>query len=283
LGECRELAERYELSRRQWGARTELAGWAFADGLWDPALRTADELIAAADAGVRDYTDPQVLSLRAWIRLARGDATGADADSERAAELASASDAQAQSSAFCVRARVALEAGHREEAEERASELAAIGRVLLPTLRAAITTFADVAWVFRDLGRAEEFVRVLDSTPVEGPWKDAARAIVDGDLVAGAEIIERMGHGACAAYARLRAAETLSAGDGKRKRSSNSNAHSPSTDRRGPSVICRGAECCSTTYPAGRRVRALAVSPDDRSPVGEVATGRVIRAHLRLL
>ena len=102
------------------------------DGHWDDALGIADELIAAAEAGDRHFTDATVLSLRAWIRLAREDAAGADADSERATELARDSDAQAQSAAFSVRAAVALYSGRLREAGELASELAAIGWVLLP-------------------------------------------------------------------------------------------------------------------------------------------------------
>ena len=62
-----------------------------------------DELIAELDAGHPSYSDPLALSIRAWIRLERGDAAGADRDSARAAELAAASDAQAQAAAFTVR------------------------------------------------------------------------------------------------------------------------------------------------------------------------------------
>jgi class 3 adenylate cyclase len=207
----RELGERYGFARMQRTARTDGACWAFVDGRWDDVLRVADELIAAADAGDRHWTDPTVLSLRASIRLAGGDAAGADADSERAAELARSSDAQAQSQAFCVRAAVALEAARHDEAGELASELAALGPVLLPALCSGFPTLAEVAWVFRDLGRGQELSAVLDATPIESPWKDAAHAIIDGDLVRAAEIIDEMGHAASAAYARVRAAEALAA------------------------------------------------------------------------
>ena len=210
-----ELGERYGIARLQRNARAEAAYWAFADGRWDDALRIADDLIAAADAGDRHYSDPSVLSLRASIRLARGVAAGADADSERAAELARGSDAQAQAQAFCVRAGVALDAARHGEAGELASELAAIGRVLLPALNSPFPTFAEGAWVFRDLGREDEFAVVLDATPIESPWMDAGQAIIDDDLVRAAEIIDEMGHAASAAYARLRAAEALAA-EGRR-------------------------------------------------------------------
>ena len=204
-----ELVERYGFARFRRGARMQAAGWAFCDGRWDDAVGIADELIAAAEAGDRHFTDPIVLSVRASIRFARGDAAGADADSGRAAELARATDAQAQAAAYSVRAAVALESGRRHEAEELASELAAIGRVLLPALNSPFPTFAEAAWVFKDLGREDEFSAALDATPIESPWADAAKAIINGDLVRAAEIITAMGHAASAAYARLRATEVL--------------------------------------------------------------------------
>ena len=53
-------------------------------------------------------------------------------------------------------------------------ELAAIGPVLLSALNSPFPTFAEVAWVFSDLGREDEFGVVLDATPIESPWIDAA-------------------------------------------------------------------------------------------------------------
>src|SRR5205807_2097986 len=48
-------------------------------------------------------------------------------------------------------------------------ELAAIGPVLLSALNSPFPTFAQVAWVFRDLGREDEFAVVLGATPIESP------------------------------------------------------------------------------------------------------------------
>jgi hypothetical protein len=167
--------------------------------------------MAAAEAGDRHFTDAAVLSLRAWIRLARGDAAGADADSDRATKLARDSDTQAQTAAFTVRAAVALRSGRRREAGELASELAAIAHVLLPALNSPFPTFGEAAWVFKDLGREDEFSAVLDATPIASPWVDVAKAIIDGDVVRAAEMFDAMGHSPSAAYARLRAAEELAA------------------------------------------------------------------------
>jgi hypothetical protein len=81
---------------------------------------------------------------------------------------------------------------------------------MVPALCSPFPTLAEVAWLFHDLARAQEFMEVvLDPDPIKSPWSDAARAICDGELVRAADIIERIGHSASAAYARLRAAEAL--------------------------------------------------------------------------
>ena len=191
-------------------ARAEAAGWAYLDGHWDDAITLADDLIAAADAGGRDYSDPILLSLRAWIWLARGDVAAAQSDTEVAAELARASDLQAQMAAYPTRAAVALATGGRNEAERLATEVAGIGTEMVGGLCTAFPTLTAVAWVFRDLGRAREFCEtVLEPDPIKSPWNEASRAICVGDYARAADVIDGIGHPAAAAYARLRAAEEL--------------------------------------------------------------------------
>jgi hypothetical protein len=68
----------------------------------------ADELIAAADAGDREYRVPIVLAMCGWIRLARRNVAVAARDIKRAVELARTSDLQAQAAAHRTRAAVAL-------------------------------------------------------------------------------------------------------------------------------------------------------------------------------
>jgi tetratricopeptide (TPR) repeat protein len=207
-----EHCERYGLSRLLRFIRTEAAEWDYLDGNWDDAIAVADELIGVAEGGSRHYSDPEALSLRAWIRLARGDATGADHDSERAVALARASDSQAQSAAYPIRAAVAFAVGKRTEADELVSELGAMGKRMVGALNTPFPTLPAVAWVFRDVGREEEFIdAVLDADPIKGLWSEASRAIAEGELVRAAEIIEDIGHTAGAAYARVRAAEALAA------------------------------------------------------------------------
>ncbi|HEU5212244.1 MAG TPA: adenylate/guanylate cyclase domain-containing protein [Gaiellaceae bacterium] len=201
-----ELSTAYGLGRhlRLW--RSERAEWAYADGAWDDALATVDELIAAADASVPTYSTAGDLALRAWIRLVRGDREGGGADARRTVDLARASDAQAQATAYPVAAALALATGNRTDADELANDILELGTVLVPALCAPFPTMTHVAWVFRDLDRASDLrEQVLDATPIESPWNDAARAILNDDLVAAADTIEGIGSHAAAAYTRYRA------------------------------------------------------------------------------
>jgi class 3 adenylate cyclase/tetratricopeptide (TPR) repeat protein len=206
-----ELSERHGLGRLHRGYRAEGIAWAYLDGRWDEAHALADEIIAVATSGERDYGDPAALAIRAAMRLARGDRAGADQDSRLAVELAQGSDAQAQAQGFCIRAAVALAIGRHDEAGELAWALAGLGPVLLPALCSPYPTLVEVAWVFRDLGRDAELAAVLDATPIASLWVDAARAIGDGDAARAADIVESIGHTTSAEYARRRAAEALAA------------------------------------------------------------------------
>jgi AAA ATPase-like protein len=209
-----ELAERYGLGRSLRSAQAMAAAWAYLDGRWDEALTKTDELLAAAEAGTADYTDPIMYALRAWIRFARGDDAGADADSARAAELARASDLQAQAAGYPVRTAIAAAHGRPEEANELAADFLAAGSSIVPAFCSPFTTLADVAWAFADLGRGDELVAVtLDPSPIGTGWTDAARAIVAGEASRAAETIAALGHPAAAAYARYRSGEPSTEAD----------------------------------------------------------------------
>jgi class 3 adenylate cyclase/tetratricopeptide (TPR) repeat protein len=203
-----DLSKRYGLDRWFRSARTEGAAWAYREGRWGDALELANEAIADIDAGRRDYADAIVLSLRAWIGLARGETAAAERDSARAADLARASDAQAQAAAYTTRTAVALALGNRAEAHRTAADLLKIGSIVVPALCAGYPTLADTAWAFRDLGRPTEFVEgIVDPSPIHSHWNDAARAIAGDDAARAAAIIASVGDRAAEAYARMRAAE----------------------------------------------------------------------------
>ena len=207
-GEGLGTAERHGVGRLARTYRSEAAEWAYLDGRSDEAFAIAEEMVASA-GGANNYDDPAILGLRAAIKLERGDVAGADEDSRRAAELARSSDAQAHASAYTHRATVMLATGRRDEADALASEIAALGPVLLPALCSPYPTLAEVAWVFHDLGREDALEAVLDATPIESPWITAARAIAAGEAARAAAIIDGIGHTASAAHARQRAAGPL--------------------------------------------------------------------------
>ena len=65
---------------------------------------------------------------------------------------------------------------------------------MVPALCSPFPTLVDVAWVFLDLGRVDEFRdAVLDPDPIKSPWNDAARAICEGELVRAADLVEGIG------------------------------------------------------------------------------------------
>jgi hypothetical protein len=115
--------------------------------------------------------------------------------------------------------------------------------VLLPALCSPFPTLAEVAWLFRDLGREDEFSMVLDATRIQSPWVDAARAITGGDLVRAADIIDGVGHTASGAYARLRAADSL-ATEGRDREAGVQRARADSFYRKvGAARYVRNSQC----------------------------------------
>ena len=124
------VAHQYGLGRFIGTDSADVAGWEYLEGRWDDAVATCDARFVAIDKGETLYSDGAVMSLRAWMRLARGDDKGANEDSSRAAEFARTSDVQAQATSFSVRASIALALGREEEAHAVASEVIEWGSVL---------------------------------------------------------------------------------------------------------------------------------------------------------
>jgi hypothetical protein len=122
-----ELSERFGVGQHLRMNRAEGANWAYVDGRWDEAGALANELLALAEAGDPDYSDSPLLALRGWIAFARADIAAAAADIRRAVELARTRDLQAQSQAYCIGGLVAVATGRRDEADDLASDLAALG------------------------------------------------------------------------------------------------------------------------------------------------------------
>lgn len=79
-----EAAERFGLASDLRTSRWEQISQDYWQGHWDAAMETADQLLAAADAGSEHFMERAGRQMRGLVRLARGDLPGALADAARA-------------------------------------------------------------------------------------------------------------------------------------------------------------------------------------------------------
>jgi hypothetical protein len=173
-------------------------------GEWDEALTAAEAALREPDAGYREYSGRTV---RAWIRLARGDPAGALDDSAAALAFARrARDPAALFPALALAARVLAESGRHDEAALLLGELGApsAGRVL------ASHWTADLAETLRELGRGDG-LEILAGGSTSTGWLVAARHVLAGSDQEAANVYAGIGARPEEARARVRAAEALAA------------------------------------------------------------------------
>ena len=174
-------------------------------GEWDEAHASAEAASQEPDPGYREYSGRTV---RAWIRLARGDQSGALDDSTEALAFARrAQDPAALVPALALGARVLVESGRNEEAVLLLDELgaASAGRRML-----ASHWTADLAEALDALARGDDLDRLAgDGAPTR--WLVAARHVVAGSYREAADSYARIGARPEEARARVRAAEALAA------------------------------------------------------------------------
>ena len=177
---------------------------AFDLGRWDDFLASADEFIAACEAGSPHYAESYARERRADVLLARDDPERAAVDAARALELArEAKEPQTLQPALAVQVRVDLALGRLADARRAAGEL-------LSLLESSTTSFGllTLALHAEKLGIAERLPAVLSRLP-DRPWLRAAAAVVDGDLVRAADMAGEHGWRVDEAELRLRAAGEL--------------------------------------------------------------------------
>jgi tetratricopeptide (TPR) repeat protein len=207
------VAERYGLAEGVRWLHAEQAFDRYHSGRWDEGLALAEAFIDEVDAGQVHYMEMQCRSIRAAIRMARGDPKGAVGDSERTLSLArTAKDPQALYPAFGEHARVLFLAGREEEARATARELVSMFRATGPDLMWS-AGFIPLAHVLGSDPDAD--LLGLAAEAVATPWIDAGRAIAVGDLPGAADTLAAIGARTEEAFARLMAGERLSA-DGRR-------------------------------------------------------------------
>jgi hypothetical protein len=172
-----------------------LADMTYLTGAWDEALTFAEQVIV----GEPHYQQQIGFSVRAEIRIARGDSRGAAEDMDAVLQQARAiRDPQALDPALVLAAHVAHRNGDEAAARALIDELGS-------PERAAGTWVVSAALLYRDLARETAMPRV-GGDAVRTPWSEAAAAIAEGDLVRAATILERTGARTLEAAVRLRAA-----------------------------------------------------------------------------
>ena len=171
-------------------------------GNWDEAVRLVDAAVAMAQTdvpAVRPHT------VRSQIHLARGRVEDARSDAANALTGGRASgELQQLHTALATYARVSLAAGDRAAALEAVDELTE--RFLAERSQQLSASLPDFSVVAVELERVDAFLRAIDSIEMQSPWIEAARAYVEGDYSAAAEIYAQIGSRPDAAYANLRLA-----------------------------------------------------------------------------
>ena len=160
-------------------------------------------MIAEVEAGSPHYIEATCRHVRALLRLARGDAKGALADSERMLEYGrSVGDPQVLWPALAVHARMLASAG--DLASAGVFDEAVRFRSPATWSRVGVADFAAAAAM---LGRDPFAERSEEAFAT--PWIEAARAMCLGDFARAAAIYGGMGSRPDEADARLLAAKAL--------------------------------------------------------------------------
>jgi class 3 adenylate cyclase/tetratricopeptide (TPR) repeat protein len=182
-------------------------------GRWDVALRGANQFIAESEAGTRDVMESGCRLVRGRIRLARGELAGALQDGAAGVELArAAKELQALWPALAFHAHALLAAGRVGEANGRASELVTV--VAEQGLRLTDPDWSgELAIVLQALGRGAELAELIARVTTPTPWLRAATAVAKGDFLQAAELYAEIGSRPDEAFARLRVAQQLVAGE----------------------------------------------------------------------
>jgi class 3 adenylate cyclase/tetratricopeptide (TPR) repeat protein len=201
-------AERFGLGPIGRFSRANRTGELYRAGRWDEALAEADALVAEADSLGLQAIERAARHVAAQIRIARGDAAGADADTARLLEIAGpGSEPQSRLPALATRIGVLVQTGREAEARPLAEELLAYAEsISLPFPGGVEATF-----VARLVGVDRWRAALAGRSPWRTPWLDAAEALLLGDADRAAELYATMSAPKDEAYARLQAAEAHAA------------------------------------------------------------------------
>jgi predicted ATPase/class 3 adenylate cyclase len=218
LGELERSVALHEVGLREAarGATPGMMRWLEAERAWDEYLTGrwsaaephADAFLAEVERGQPHPMEMAAREVRAFIRLARGDESGAYDDSQRVLDQArAAQDAQVLLPALAFHAHLHYGMGQREEAGALADEL--LER--LPSKQSALRSHwtPPLAYVLTGVDRTADFEKVATSALISTRWLEAASAFAAGRFDEAASVLAEIGAVADEALLRLRAAEAL--------------------------------------------------------------------------
>jgi tetratricopeptide (TPR) repeat protein len=193
---------------RDWIA-LEQAVYVFFEGDWDAALAVVDPLVAEIEAGnLTTFMESPTRTVRARIRLARGDVRGAVDDLERSVELGRAArNPQLLYPGLAAFAAVQVELGAPDAAAAALDEL--LARLRERPVLASAFWLVDLSYALTALGREADLNDAFGHLPAPTPWTEAARAYASKDYRRAAEMFAEIGSKPDEAYARLRSGEEL--------------------------------------------------------------------------
>jgi class 3 adenylate cyclase/tetratricopeptide (TPR) repeat protein len=206
---ARKAAERFGLAHELRVLRGERVLEHYWTGRWDAALHDAELFLADTETGSQHLMEVVCWLVRGWIRLARGDPSGALEDTGTGLRLGRmAHERQFLYPALAAHARALVSAGRTGEADARAGEL-----FTMLAEEGAIATdpdwSRDLAVVLQALGRGAELAELLHRPRTPTLWLQAAAAVAAGDYNHAADLYTQIGSQPDEAYARLNAAKQL--------------------------------------------------------------------------
>jgi tetratricopeptide (TPR) repeat protein len=180
----------------------------FLRGEWEQVLQFANDFIAECEADAPHVLESDIRALRATIRLARDDDSGALADCTAAvAHVRNAATADAAPRALASLAAIYRELGRAEEAQTLANEVFAYD--LSFDLAAIAWIGHRLAWDADAFGVRPNIAVMLARLPPTNPWRICTQAILNSEFGRAAGHFASIGASVLEARARLRQAETL--------------------------------------------------------------------------
>jgi class 3 adenylate cyclase/tetratricopeptide (TPR) repeat protein len=210
LAEMRVLLDEWEETFDRIGGAAYSRVWyvmtraelSFHAGQWDAALDGVAQYFAMLAPGRPHYLEPTANGIRALVALSDDRVSEALQLAEGTTRFAQDSgDPQVVAPSLCLYAVCLLADGQRESARAHFDTLLNFGVVLTDKLDFMV---CDFAWLAVDLGAARDARAAMDDGKFPR-WRAVGTAILDGDALRAADLLDNIGLVPSAAYARLRA------------------------------------------------------------------------------